>query len=55
MALCVTLAAAQFNYGFDFNDGYLATSFGGPNYNQISSAAARDPRANTGKTFSLIL
>ncbi|XP_049868500.1 uncharacterized protein LOC126368515 [Pectinophora gossypiella] len=45
---CIALAAAQYDFGFDYSDGYLATNFGGPSYNMLSSAAARDPRANTG-------
>ncbi|CAH2108474.1 unnamed protein product [Euphydryas editha] len=44
---CVLLTSAQFNYpGFGFSDGYL-TNFGPPSLN-VLSAAARDPRANTG-------
>ncbi|KAL0881056.1 hypothetical protein ABMA27_002188 [Loxostege sticticalis] len=45
MCACVALSTAQFGYpGFDnfFGTAYAAPSYGG------LSAAARDPRANTG-------
>ncbi|KAG6450688.1 hypothetical protein O3G_MSEX006714 [Manduca sexta] len=45
LCACVALTSAQFNHFGDFSD--FATSFGS-NYNYLSSAAARDPRANTG-------
>ncbi|GBP47759.1 hypothetical protein EVAR_24009_1 [Eumeta japonica] len=49
LAACVALSAAQFdNFGGAFSDEFLASSFGSPNYNTLSSASVRDPRANTG-------
>lgn len=46
--MCLALSAAQYDFGFDFSDGYLGASFGGPNFNALSAASSRDPRANTG-------
>ncbi|XP_045768454.1 uncharacterized protein LOC123869518 [Maniola jurtina] len=44
---CVLLASAQYNFGFGY-DNYLANNFGPPGLGGLSSAAARDPRANRG-------
>ncbi|KAM3963625.1 LOW QUALITY PROTEIN: uncharacterized protein ACR2FA_002147 [Aphomia sociella] len=46
LCACVALSTAQFGYN-TFAEDYL-TSFGSSNFNGLSSAAARDPRANTG-------
>ncbi|RVE49148.1 hypothetical protein evm_006155 [Chilo suppressalis] len=46
LCACIALASAQFGYnGFD---GFFDAGFSSQDYSGISSAAARDPRANTG-------
>ncbi|XP_032515425.1 uncharacterized protein LOC116768730 isoform X2 [Danaus plexippus] len=45
---CAVLATADYNLGLGFSDGYLTTNFGSPTLNALSSAGARDPRANRG-------
>ncbi|XP_059046465.1 uncharacterized protein LOC131842048 [Achroia grisella] len=48
MVLCACLVLSSAQYGFeDYSADYL-TSFGSPNFNSLSAAGARDPRANTG-------